>query len=79
MALPPNGWVQPEYAELELYPLPEVLTINYQDTFIFGKVSALRVNRAGHPVVADRSGFRHIDIDIQITSVYDVVLLDRIE
>lgn len=79
MSLPPNGWVLPTYSELELYPLPEVLNINYQDAFIFGKVSALRVHRSGHPVVFDNSGFRLIDIDIQITSVYDVVLLDRIE
>jgi hypothetical protein len=77
--LPPSGFVKAQFSELRKYPLPVPLTITYYDTFRFGQVSAVIVRKTGHAEIVNRSHYRVIDLDILITSVHDVVLLDRIE
>lgn len=79
MAIPVQGWTLPVFGTLRNYPLPENYTIRYSDGFRFGKVSNVLLHRRGHPFVTDRSGYRLIDIQIDITSVHDVALVDRIE
>lgn len=79
MAIPPHGWVEPIFGELWDFQLPEDYIITYRDTFVFGKVSGVVVRQAGHAFVENKSGFRRINLEIHITSVHDVILVDRIE
>jgi hypothetical protein len=77
--IPSDGFVKANFAELRKYPLPVPAPITYYDTFRFGQVSAIIVRKTGHAEVIDRSHYRVIDLDVLITSVHDVILLDRIE
>lgn len=73
------GWLPAQFTPPVDHPIPEPLVVNYYDKLKSGRVSALVTLQYGSPLVVNRSGFRLIDIDIQIRNVFDVALLDRIE
>lgn len=79
MSIPAQGWTKALFSEPRRYILPEAYTFRYSDTFRFGAVSNVLTRARGYPEITNRSGFRLIDIQVDITSVHDVVLIDRIE
>lgn len=77
MAIP--GWAPALFTEPASYLLPEPEIVGYSDTYRFGQVSDFFVKVVGDPLIDNRSGYRVIDIEIQIRHVFDTALLDRIE
>lgn len=80
MALPSSGWVSGnEQGVVTRFPLPQPVKITYSDKGFNGSPSAYIAHIAGGPTVAKSFGSRYLSIEIAINTVFDVVLIDRIE